>query len=165
MKTILITGINGFIGEYLGKKFIKYNNIIGIDSRENKRNNWNKFYHFDIRNKNKMEMIFRENKIDIVIHLAAEKTLIKCQENKKEAYKGKVNVTTKTYIDPQNQEFARNEILFNVTSKDTGNSNHGYDVVIDNLPENAIINRVDYITRPEEKRERSKRCNSTLQVL
>ena len=33
-----------------------------------------------------MEMIFRENKIDIVIHLAAEKTLIKCQENKKEAY-------------------------------------------------------------------------------
>ena len=56
MKTILITGINGFIGEYLGKKFIKYNSIIGIDSRENKRNNWNKFYHFDIRNKNKMEM-------------------------------------------------------------------------------------------------------------
>ena len=86
-------------------------------------------------------------------------------ENKKEAYKGKVNVTTKTYIDPQNQEFARNEILFNVTSKDTGNLNHGYDVVIDNLPENAIINRVDYITRPEEKRERSKRWNSTLQVL
>ena len=71
----------------------------------------------------------------------------------------------KTYIDPQNQEFGRNEILFNVTSKDTGNLNHGYDVVIDNLPENAIINRVDYITRPEEKRERSKRCNSTLQVL
>ncbi len=86
MKTILITGINGFIGEYLGKKFIKYNNIIGIDCRENKRNNWNKFYHFDIRNKNEMEMIFKENKIDIVIHLAAEKTLIKCQENKKEAY-------------------------------------------------------------------------------
>ena len=71
-------------------------------------------------------------------------------ENKKEAYKGKVNVTTKTYIDPQNQEFGKNEILFNVTSKDTGNLNHGYDVVIDNLPENAIINRVDYITRPEE---------------
>ena len=70
----------------------------------------------------------------------------------------------KTYIDPQNQEFGRNEILFDVTSKDTGNLNHGYDVVIDNLPENAIINRVDYITRPEEKRERSKRCNSTLQV-
>ena len=85
-------------------------------------------------------------------------------ENKKEVYKGKVNVTTKTYIDPQNQEFARNEILFNVTSKDTGSLNNGYDVVIDNLPENAIINRVDYITRPEEKRERSKRCNSTLQV-
>ena len=71
----------------------------------------------------------------------------------------------KTYIDPQNQEFGRNEILFNVTSKDTGNLNHGYDVVIDNLPENAIINRVDYITRLEEKRERSKRWNSTLQVL
>ena len=32
-------------------------------------------------------------------------------------------------------------------------------------PENAIINRVDYIIRPEEKRERSKRWNSTLQVL
>ena len=86
-------------------------------------------------------------------------------ENKEETYKGKVNVTTKTYIDPQNEAFAKNEVLFEVTSKDTGNLNHGYDVVIDNLPENAIINRVDYITRPEEKRERSKRCNSTLQVL
>ena len=85
-------------------------------------------------------------------------------ENKTETYKGKVNVTTKTYIDPQNEAFAKNEVLFEVTSKDTGNLNNGYDVVIDNLPENAIINRVDYITRPEEKRERSKRCNSTLQV-
>jgi len=32
-------------------------------------------------------------------------------ENKTETYKGKVNVTTKTYIDPQNEEFPKNEIL------------------------------------------------------
>ena len=71
-------------------------------------------------------------------------------ENKTETYKGKVNVTTKTYIDPQNEEFPKNEILFEVTSKDTGKLNNGYDVVINNLPENAIINRLDYITEPSE---------------
>ena len=71
-------------------------------------------------------------------------------ENKKEVYKGKVNVTTKTYIDPQNEDFAKNEVLFEVTSKDTGNLNNGYDIVINNLPEGTKIHRLDYITKQKE---------------
>lgn len=71
-------------------------------------------------------------------------------ENKTETYKGKVNVTTKTYIDPQNETFAKNEVLFEVTSKDTGNLNNGYDIVINNLPEGTKIHRLDYITKQKE---------------
>ena len=71
-------------------------------------------------------------------------------ENKTETYKGKVNVTTKTYIDPQNETFAKNEVLFEVTSKDTGNLNNGYDIVINNLPEGTKIYRLDYITKQKE---------------
>ena len=71
-------------------------------------------------------------------------------ENKTETYKGKVNVTTKTYIDPQNEAFAKNEVLFEVTSKDTGNLNNGYDIVINNLPEGTKIHRLDYITKQKE---------------
>lgn len=71
MKTILITGINGFLGSNLAKRLATAYNIVGTEfSLENlfriKENNF-KVYQSDKKN---IETLFAENKIDIVIHTA-----------------------------------------------------------------------------------------------
>jgi len=86
MKTILITGASGFIGEYLAKEFSKNFNIIGIDIIQNKNSFFKEFFTLDIRNYKKVKNIFKKNKVDIVIHSAAVKDLQWCEGNKKEAY-------------------------------------------------------------------------------
>jgi len=87
-KKILITGSAGFIGFHLAKKLLENRNynIVGIDNFDNyysktlkrKRNNLllkcknYKFYRTDIKNFKKLEKIFKTEKIDFVIHLAAQ---------------------------------------------------------------------------------------------
>lgn len=85
MKTYLITGGAGFIGSSLADNLIKENKVIVIDNfcnfydpniKENNikeiLNNANyKLYRGDIRDNKLIEKIFLENKIDVVIHLAA----------------------------------------------------------------------------------------------
>lgn len=85
MKTVLITGGAGFIGSSLADRLLEENyEVIIIDNMtENysvklKNANINRninhphyhFYKVDIRNKEEMEQIFKENTIDSVIHLA-----------------------------------------------------------------------------------------------
>ena len=96
-KRILITGINGFIGQYIGKELMKDFQIIGLDIVDDKEKIWDKFYLGDIRDKNLLEEIFLQNKIDIVIHLGAEKALIKCENNKKECYEINYQATMDLY--------------------------------------------------------------------
>ncbi len=83
---ILVTGSAGFIGYHLCKKLLNEGyRLIGVDNLNNyyspilkeKRNellkqysNY-KFYQVDISNYNELKKIFRENKIDLIIHLAA----------------------------------------------------------------------------------------------
>jgi len=87
---ILITGSCGFIGFHLTNFFLTNTNfkIIGIDNINsyystklkldrlkilNKINNKNfKFYKTSINNKKKIESIFRKNKINVVVNLAAQ---------------------------------------------------------------------------------------------
>ncbi len=86
MKTYLITGGAGFIGSNLADFLLEGNNkIIVIDNfnnfynpklkRENVKNNLSnknyKLYEGDIRSIEDIEKVFKENTIDIVIHLAA----------------------------------------------------------------------------------------------
>ena len=86
MKTYFITGGAGFIGSSLSKKLLgKGNRVVTIDNFCNfynpsiKENNIKEFYgkenykiyREDIRNKQIIKQIFDENKIDIVMHLAA----------------------------------------------------------------------------------------------
>ena len=71
--------------------------VIGLDIVDNNEKKWNKFYLGDIRNRNLLEEIFSQNKIDIVIHLGAEKALIKCENNRKESYEINYQATMNLY--------------------------------------------------------------------
>lgn len=88
-KTILVTGCNGFIGSYLCMRLLNdYNvSIIGVDNnndyydvslkeyRLNKITSLNKKFAFikqDISDKDFVNRLFSENKIDIVVNLAAQ---------------------------------------------------------------------------------------------
>ena len=86
MKTYLITGGAGFIGSSLADSLLKENNkIVVVDNfcdyynpklkEENVKDNLSnpnyKLYRIDIRDKDNLDKVFTENKIDCVIHLAA----------------------------------------------------------------------------------------------
>ncbi|MBR5227161.1 MAG: GDP-mannose 4,6-dehydratase [Clostridia bacterium] len=86
MKTYLITGGAGFIGSSLTERLLNEgNNVIAIDNfcdfyspkvKENNvkdflNNKMYKLYRNDIRDKEALINIFEENKIDVVVHLAA----------------------------------------------------------------------------------------------
>lgn len=85
MKTYLITGGAGFIGSSLADQLLKENKVVVIDNfcdfydpniKENNiiealKNSNYKLYRGDIRDKELLDLIFKENKIDVVIHLAA----------------------------------------------------------------------------------------------
>lgn len=82
---ILITGGAGFIGSHLVEKLIQDNNIIVVDDFNDfydpqiKRNNISNFvkkgnfklYECDIAEYDALEPIFKSNKIDKIVHLAA----------------------------------------------------------------------------------------------
>ena len=85
-KTILITGASGFIGEYLSEKFSNKFDVIGIDIKENHSKFFKKFYKTNICDKHKIAQIFKENKVSYVIHSAAGKHLVWCEEHRDEAY-------------------------------------------------------------------------------
>ena len=86
-KTILVTGSSGFIGSCFARMYQKKYHIIGLDSTEmtDRKPDFVQ-YVGDICNTELLNMIFSSNKIDIVIHTAAEKSLIICENNQKKAY-------------------------------------------------------------------------------
>ncbi len=86
MKTYMVTGGAGFIGSTLGEKLLKDGNkVVAIDNfcdfyspkiKENNIKNISintnfKLYIGDIRNRELIKQIFDENKIDVVVNLAA----------------------------------------------------------------------------------------------
>jgi len=85
MSKILITGVAGFIGSSTAKKLIKNHTIVGLDNFNNyydpkikeenikflKKNKKFILYRDDILDRKKIFDIFKKNKPDIVIHLAA----------------------------------------------------------------------------------------------
>ena len=92
---ILITGVCGFIGFNLANQLVstdKKNHVYGIDNLNNyysvklkktrlnelkKNKNFN-FYKFNLNNEKELSNFFRNKKIDIVIHLAAQAGVQQC---------------------------------------------------------------------------------------
>ena len=86
-ETYLITGAAGFIGYFLSQRLLDDNHtVIGVDNINDyydvnlKHERLNKiinhknftFYKYDISNRNKVEEIFKNHKIDYVVNLAAQ---------------------------------------------------------------------------------------------
>lgn len=117
---ILITGGAGYIGSYLSHKLKKKFDILIVDNliagNINNINNLQnvKFYKVDILSKKKLENIFKKNKIDIIIHLAA---LVKLDESILEPQKYWKNnfIGTKNILDCM-VKYNVDKILFSSTA-------------------------------------------------
>ena len=87
MKNILVTGCAGFIGMHISRKLLENNyKVFGVDNLNNyydvnlkkeriKILNENKnfiFFKKDLRNKDTLKKIYKKNKFDIILHLAAQ---------------------------------------------------------------------------------------------
>ena len=84
---VLVTGSSGFIGFHLSNTLLKNNHdVIGIDNHNEyydiklkkdrlkilKKNNNFLFYQLDLLNKSKLNEVVKNNKIKIIVHLAAQ---------------------------------------------------------------------------------------------
>jgi|TARA_B110000908_G_C10190050_1_gene420028 nucleoside-diphosphate-sugar epimerase len=71
MKTLLITGINGYLGSELAKKYNSLYNIIGLEyTLENLFRIKDKTYKLYSSKDGIDDNLFKENKIDLIIHTA-----------------------------------------------------------------------------------------------
>ena len=87
MKTILITGSSGFVGQYLCNEFKKNYFVIGADIDDYSKKLVNLFYEVDMLDSEALEKIFIDNEVDYVIHTAANKSIVWCEENESLARK------------------------------------------------------------------------------
>lgn len=96
-KTILVTGSSGFIGSCFVRKYYKKYHIIGLDSTgmTDRKPDFVQ-YVGDICNAEILNMIFSNHKIDVVIHTAAEKSLIVCESDQERAYN--INYTASLHL-------------------------------------------------------------------
>lgn len=105
---ILVTGAAGFIGSHVCEYFINVgHSIIALDNfddfypielkklnlAELKTSDRFKFYKTDIRDSNALDEIFSQNKVEVVIHLAAKAGVRFSMESIKEYYDVNVNGT------------------------------------------------------------------------
>lgn len=127
-KTILITGAAGFIGSHLynrlsslGAKCIgidNFNEYYDVNLKKNRVKhllNLNKMdYVFDICEKEKLFEVFKNNKIDIVVHLAAQAGVRYSLENPEEYVK--TNIFGSFQLLETIKEFKVEHFLFSSTS-------------------------------------------------
>ncbi|MCK9446323.1 GDP-mannose 4,6-dehydratase [bacterium] len=132
-KTILITGGCGFIGSNAsnyyskkGYKVIVYDNLSRVGSKENLR--WLKqdkniiIIKGDIRNNNKLESTFRKYKPDLVLHLAAQVTMVTSVKKPREDFE--INALgTFNVLEALRKEAPEAALLYTSTNKVYGEMN------------------------------------------
>lgn len=124
-RTILITGGLGYIGKNIVNLLLKNNyKVIAIDNLSNSYKykivdkNY-KFIECDILNKNKLENIFKKEKIDLIIHTAG---LIKVQESEEKPIEYfNVNIIGTINILEMMQKYSINKIIFSSSAAVYGN--------------------------------------------
>ena len=99
---VLLTGGAGFIGSHMAAKLLENSmSFIVVDNLSNSNKSQLKkledhflkkipFYNFDIRDKNKMAIVFNENQIDAVIHFAGLKSVNESVNNPLRYYNNNV---------------------------------------------------------------------------
>ena len=96
--SVLVTGGVGYIGSHTTIELIEAgreviivdnlsnSNIVVLDRIEELTGVRPKFYELDVQDKEKLEVVFKENKIDSVIHFAALKAVGESVEKPLEYY-------------------------------------------------------------------------------
>lgn len=120
---ILITGAAGFIGSYICDFLIKNNSIIAVDDltlgkEENIKHLYEnknfKFIKEDVSKIEEMDLIFKENNIDAVIHLAANSDIQKSSKNPNIDFK-KTFMTTYSVLEGMRKNNVK-KVIFASTS-------------------------------------------------
>lgn len=81
MKTILITGIYGHLGNELALTLSKSYKVIGLDYCYRKTHSINNKFKIYFSSKNELDVIFKKHKIDIIVHTATFYSEIKNELN------------------------------------------------------------------------------------
>ena len=93
-KTVLVTGNSGFIGSDFVRQYSSKYRIIGLDLMNPEDENLlYKQYIGDVCNKGLLDSIFDEYEINVVIHTAAEKSLVLCEKERERAYRTNYEAT------------------------------------------------------------------------
>ncbi|XMB87188.1 UDP-glucose 4-epimerase GalE [Mycoplasmatota bacterium WC44] len=131
---ILVSGGAGFIGSFTVDRLIKDNhNVVVVDSLINSNidsvNKRATFYKIDIRDKEGLTQVFRENEIDVVLHFAA---LISAPESMDKPYEFfSVNTYgTLTLLEVMNNHGVK-KIVFSSTAAVYGLLDKGDDVIFE----------------------------------
>lgn len=95
---ILVCGGAGYIGSHTVSQLVdKGEEVIIVDNLETGHieavNPKAKFYNVDIRNKEELEKVFKENKIDVVVHFAANSLVGESMTNPLKYYNNNVHGT------------------------------------------------------------------------
>lgn len=134
---VLVTGGAGYIGSHAVKRLIdkKYDVIVidnlsssceeAIDSRA-------KFYKIDIMDSNKLDKVFKENKIDIVMHFAAKISAPESLEYPLEYYSNNVSGTNVLLAVMKRHNV--NNIVFSSTAAVYGLLDKGNEVIVETDP-------------------------------
>ena len=119
VKNILITGGAGYIGSHVAEILLKkYKKVFLIDNLSTGHrkliNKKAKFFKLDIHSKQKIKKIIEKNKIDSVIHLAANLIIEEGQKRPKKYYKNNV-LGTKKLLDACTNTSVKN-LIFSSTA-------------------------------------------------
>jgi len=127
--TVLVTGNGGFIGSHLTQALLKKGyKVVGVDNfndyyslkfkeeniKEFLKNKRFKQYRIDILNTGKLEKVFKDNKIDLIVHLAARAGVRPSLENP-QLYE-KVNVQGTKNLLEMSGKFKINRFVFGSSS-------------------------------------------------